>query len=137
MAAFEGVLQKESVLPIMEINSKKKADRSLYHLFCTTSYPPSPTFYTTNCSRSFLIILTLLCLGKNCQSLISCPTLQLDHLCPMAMGDICQTLSLFILQVTVPEVYFWCLHIMLPRVIDKYPMAVGNSVTPFILTFFL
>lgn len=134
---FEEVLKKESVLPIMEINSLKKADRSLYHLFCTTSYPPSPTFYTTNCSRPFLIILNLLCLDKNCQGRISCPTQQLDHLCPMAMGDICQILSLFILQVTVPEVYFWWFHIVLPRVIDKYPMAVGNSVMPFKLTFFL
>ena len=31
---------------------KKKADRSLYHLFCTNSYPPSPTFYTTAVGHS-------------------------------------------------------------------------------------
>lgn len=133
MATFEGVLQKESVLAIMEINSKKKKQIEV----CITSSVQlhillSPTFYTTNCSRSLLKILTLSCLGKNCQSLTSCSTLQLDHLCPMAMEDILMILfhSSGDNSWGISDVFY----IMLPRVIDKYPMAVGNSVTPLYLT---
>lgn len=45
LMTFGRVLQKESVLPIMEINSKKKkADKSNIPLFCTTSYPLAPRF---------------------------------------------------------------------------------------------
>lgn len=83
----------------------------------------------------FLIILNFLGVGKNYESLISCPTQQLDHLCPMVMKEICQMLSLFILQVKISEVYFWCLHIMFPRIKHKYPMAVGNSVMPLYVDF--
>lgn len=49
MVRFEGVLKKEPTLAIMKVNPKKVV-KNLYHFFHTISYPPSPTFYTTNCS---------------------------------------------------------------------------------------